>query len=406
MLTFKLSWRNIWRNKRRTWITVSSILLAVLLSVVTRSMQVGSYDQMIANAVGSYAGYIQVQHEQYHDESNLNNTFYATDSLLQQIAAISNVEQVVPRIESFALAAGDQKSKATMVVGFDPQAEKALSNPANKLVQGTYPTDPDHQGVLISDNLAEYLNVTVSDTLVLLGQGYHAISAAGAYPIQGIIDFGPSLGSQSMVFMPLHTAQFFFGADQRLTSAALTVSNISEIGETTQKLNTRLSDPLQALPWQEIMPELVQAIEADSGSGMITILVLYIVVGFGILSTVLMMTAERQYEFGVMVSIGTKRMRLAGMLITELIMISILGISLGCLGSLPIIYYFNYNPIKLGGEMAEMMTEYGMDPILPFSVDPTILLNQALVVLFIIAVIGLYPLWHAWKLQPLEAMHR
>jgi ABC-type lipoprotein release transport system permease subunit len=385
---------------------VSSILLAVLLSVVTRSMQVGSYDQMIANAVGNYAGYIQVQHEDYHDESNLNNTFYATDSLLQHIADVPNVEQVVPRIESFALAAGEQKSKATMVIGYDPQAERALSDPADKLTQGTYPSNPADQGVLITKDLANYLNVTVSDTLVLLGQGYHAVSAAGAYPIQGIFEMGPSLGNQSMVLIPLKTAQIFFGADQRLTSAALTVSNISDIRETTHNLNTQLSEPLRALAWQEIMPELVQAIEADSGSGMITILVLYIVVGFGILSTVLMMTAERQYEFGVMISIGTKRIRLAGMLIVELIMMSILGIVLGCIGSLPIIYYYHWNPIELGGEMAAMMTEYGMDPILPFSVDPTILLNQGLIVLLIIAIIGFYPLWHAWKLEPLEAMHR
>lgn len=405
-MILKLAWRNIWRNKRRTWITVSSILLAVLLSVVTRSMQVGSYDQMIENAVGSYSGYIQIQDKNYHDESTLNNSFYATDSLLSAIEALPNVETVVPRIESFALAAGDQKSRAAMVVGFDPEAERSLSNPAKKLTEGTYLNGPDDQHVLISEGLAEYLNVTVNDTLVLLGQGYHAMSAAGAYPIGGIVDFGPSQMTNALVYMPLETAQFFFGANQRLTAAALTVSDISDINETTQTLNQQLPNQLKALPWQEIMPELVQAIEADSGSGMITLLVLYIVVGFGILSTVLMMTAERQYEFGVMVSIGTKRLRLAAMLIIELILMSLLGVALGCLGSLPIIWYFHYNPIELGGEMAETVVQYGMEPILPFSVDPTILLNQGLIVLIIIVFIGLYPLYHSWKLQPLEAMHR
>jgi putative ABC transport system permease protein len=405
-MILKLAWRNIWRNKRRTWITVSSILLAVLLSVVTRSMQLGSYEQMIENAVGSYAGYIQVQDSSYHDDSTLNNSFYAGDSLLEAIAAHPNVKRVVPRIESYALAAGAKQSKAAMVVGFDPQAERTLSNPADKLTAGSYPQDASSNQVLLSKGLARDLNVAVGDTLVLLGQGYHAISAAGAYPIGGIVDFGPAEMNRAMVYVPLKTAQFFFGADHRLTAAALSVYNISDVKSTTAELNQQLQSGLEALPWQEIMPELVQAIEADSGSGMILLLVLYIVVGFGILSTVLMMTAERQYEFGVMVSIGTHRLRLAAMLIVELILMSILGVALGCLFSQPIVWYFHLNPIQLSGEMAETIMQYGMEPIMPFSVDPAILLNQGLIVLIIIAFIGFYPLYHAWKLNPLEAMRR
>jgi len=134
-LLLKLAWRNIGRNRRRTLITTSSIVMAVLLSIVMGSMQYGSYDQMIDNSVGSFVGHLQVQHPEYLDEPTLDNSFTADTTWLSQISAMDGITAAIPRIDAYALAAGQNRSRATMVIGIDPELEHILSDPESKLVE-------------------------------------------------------------------------------------------------------------------------------------------------------------------------------------------------------------------------------------------------------------------------------
>ena len=404
MLYFRLAWRNIWRNKRRTLITTFSIVLAVLLSSVTRSMQIGSYDQMIENVAGKLTGYIQLHQDGYWEKPTLNRSFASSDTLIQHIEQTEGVETVVPRIQSYMLAAGRDKSRAALVMGIDIEKEKALSNPHKNLIEGSYFQSNSQRGVLISEGLASYLSISVGDTLVLLGQGYHGVSAAEGLPVTGIAEYGVPDLNRALAFVPLQTAQYMYGATGRLTAASVIVDNPRSVGEITQRIRAHTSGDYEVMPWQELMPELVQAIEADNSGGVIMLLVLYMVVGFGIIGTILMMTAERKFELGVMVAIGTKRIKVALMLIIELIYLALLGALTGIVLSIPVIYYFHLNPIRFSGDVAHIMQEFGMEPVMPFSTDPVILLNQAAVVLGICAVISLYPILHAYRINPIKAI--
>lgn len=406
MLYLKLAWRNIWRNKRRTLITMMSVVMAVLLSSVMSSMQEGQYDQMIENTVGSFSGHLQVQNEGYHDESTLDNSFDADSAVLSDIASRDEVASVIPRLNSYALAAGEERSKAAMVVGIDVEQEKELSEPDQKITQGSYLSSNSEQAVLISEGLAEYLKVNVSDTLVLLGQGFHGMSAASAYPIKGVMKFGIPEMNKAMVYLPLKTAQDFYGAYGRLTSAVVLLKDPNLVKPTAKAIRANLNNDLVVLTWQTLMPDLVQAIQADRGSGYILFLILYMVVGFGIFGTVLMMTAERKFEFGVMIAIGTARIKMSVMLILEMVFITIMGAIMGMLLSLPFIFYFNVHPLEFTGEAAKAIAEYGMEPFLRFSTDPSILMNQGFIILVITLIISLYPLWHMRKLKPVEAMRQ
>lgn len=404
MLYLKLAWRNIWRNKRRTLITMASIVMAVLLSSVMSAMQQGQYDQMIDNTVGSFTGHLQVQKPGYFDESTLDNSLEVKQSLSDQLQAHPEIESVIPRIDSYALAAGEDRSKAAMVIGIDPDKEKTLSAPDQKIIEGTYFNSDSENGVLVSEGLAEFLDVTVRDTLVLLGQGFRGMSAAGAYPITGIMKFGLPEMNDAMVYLPLQTARSFYAAEDRVTSMVVLLKNPKQVSKVVSELRSDLGDEYAVLGWQTIMPELVQAIEADRGSGMILLLILYMIVGFGIFGTILMMTAERKFELGVMIAIGTARMKMAIMLILEMLFITFLGTGFGMLFSLPIMYYFYFNPLEFSGETAMAIEEYGMEPFIRFSTDPSILIQQGLIVLIIALVITLYPLLHMRKLKPVEAM--
>lgn len=404
MLFLKLAWRNIWRNKRRTLITMASVVMAVLLASVMSSMQEGSYNQMIDNTVGSFSGHIQIQAQGYHDEPTLDNSFKIDSTMLQELAEHPGIASVIPRIDSYALSAGAERSRAAMVIGTDIEAEKNLSEPHNKITEGNYFESNSDQSVLVSAGLADYLNVTTGDTLVLLGQGFRGTNASGAYPIGGIIEFGLPDMNNSLVYLPFETASQFYGTYDRLTALILLAEHPGEVQQITRSLRSELSGEYAVLDWQTLMPELVQAIQADSGSNLIIQLILYMVVGFGIFGTVLMMTAERKFELGVMIATGTSRLRVAAILLLEMLFITVMGTLIGMMASVPFMYYFNRNPLYFGGDAAVAIEEWGMEPFIQFSTDPAIFLTQGIIVLIITLLICVYPLWYAYNLHPVSAM--
>ncbi|MEL7833868.1 ABC transporter permease [Fodinibius sp. Rm-B-1B1-1] len=405
MLSLRLAWRNIWRNKRRTLITVTSIAVAVLLSAVMRSMQEGQYQDMINTTVGSFSGYIQIHANGYWDDKTLDNSFETTDSLLAVIQNTENVSAVMPRIESYALGAGQQQSRPLMVMGIDVDAEQYLMNPQERLQQGTYFQKNNEQAVLVGRDIPERLNITLGDSLVLLGQGFRGMSATGLYPVKGTISLPNPELNRSLVMMPIETAQQFLAAHNRLTALAVNVDDPDNINTVVQKLRTNLpTNDYEIMPWQELMPELVQGIEVDRVSGYIMLAVLYMVVGFGILGTLLMMIAERTYEFGIMLSVGTPRHKLALILAIEILCITMLGSVAGISLSLPVAWYFNINPIELTGDMAATMENYGLQPMLQFSTEPSIFVWQAVVIFGITLLFSFFPILRASKLNPIKAM--
>ena len=406
MLLLKLAWRNIWRNKRRTLITTSSIVMAVLLSIVMGSMQTGQYDQMIQNSAGSFVGHMQIQHELYIDEPTLDHSFELDSERITDISMIDGINAVIPRIDAFALAAGDHRSKATMVIGVDSESEKNLSAPNEKIILGEYFHPDEINSVLITAGLADFLNVTVGDSLILLGQGFRGVSANGIFPIKGIVKFGIPALNDGIVYLPLATAQEFYGAYNRFTSIAILIDRPSNSEEYESIVGNELESDLVVHRWQTLLPEIIQAIEVDYGSSIVMLSVLYMVVGFGILGTVLMMTAERKYELGVMIAIGTSRIKMSAIIVMEMFFISFLGVFCGVLLSFPIVIWFHLNPVYFSGDAAATILEFGMEPFIQFSTDPSIFLLHSTIVLIMALIISIYPVWHIHRLQPVKAMRR
>ncbi|MCK4748481.1 MAG: hypothetical protein KAT15_15625, partial [Bacteroidales bacterium] len=168
----KLAWRNIWRNKRRTLITVASVFFALWLALIMRSMQVGSYGHMAKGIVEAYTGSIQIHRNGYWNDPILDNIFEYNPEIATKIESLDNVKAVIPRLESFALASTGDQTKGIMVVGIDPEKELDLTHPDRKLIEGVY-FDDSPEGVLVSSRLAEFLNLSLHDTLTLLSTGYH-----------------------------------------------------------------------------------------------------------------------------------------------------------------------------------------------------------------------------------------
>jgi len=466
----KLAWRNIWRNKRRTLITAASIFFAVIIAIIMRSFQIGSYDHMIHNVVETYTGYIQVQDKNYWGKKTINNTFMFSDSMHDIISRTKNIREVYPRIESFALASSGNATKGAFVMGIVPEKEDHMTNASQRIVQyqvtkkitdqlieegsfsekviekiralngesftseqdlekvlyqensiptktadqikqrasleGSYLRSGENE-VLVAEKLAQFLNIAVGDTLILISQGLHGISASGLFPVKGIIKLPNPELNRSFIYMPLSTAQSFYSAQNRLTSLAINLHDQED--KALMRIKEELQEKLDmqqfaVKDWKEMNPELVQQIQSDNASGKLMIGVLYLIIGFGIFSTVLMMTAERRREFGVMVAIGMKKLKLSGIVITELIFIGLLGLLSGMLVSMPLVLLGYYNPIRLKGDLAASMESFGMEPVMPLAMIDTYYLNQAWVVVAIILVIMIYPVINILRMKAIDAL--
>ncbi|MBE9466904.1 MAG: ABC transporter permease [Bacteroidetes bacterium] len=400
----KLSWRNLWRNKRRTIITTSSIFFAVFLAILMRSMQIGSYAKMISDVVEFYTGYIQIHENGYWNNKSINRTFEYNDTIIDKIKSNKNTKLFAPRLESFALASVGDITKGVMLIGTEPEMENKFSKLSKRVVTGKYLT-PNDKGVLVAEDLADYLKLNINDTIVFLSQGYHGYTTADQFPVRGIIHFpSPDLNSTT-VYMTLKNCQYFYSAENRLTSISILVNNTRKINKTKKELSNLLGDKYEVIPWNKMLVELVQGIQSDNAGGLIWIGILYIIITFGIFSTIIMGVVERKKEFAVMVALGTQKARLVIVTIFETFFICLIGIFTGSIFSLPIIYYYFNNPIKLTGEAAQAMVKWGVEPVFAFSIDPNIFVNQGLVVILLTSIATIYPLIMVKNLSVIKSLH-
>jgi ABC-type lipoprotein release transport system permease subunit len=401
----KIAWRNLWRNKRRTLLTIISVAFALFVALIMRSMQLASYDMMIESAVKSSTGYIQIHAKGYWDDKSINNTLETSPDIETAIAGTLHVTQVIPRLESFALASFGEQTKGIALIGTEMVKEDQVSGLAQKIIRGRYLNDTE-SGLLVAEALASYLKINVNDSLILLSQGYQGVTASGLYPVTGILRFATPEMNNSLIYTNLNTAQEFYSAPQRLTSLSILIDKETNLDLVHSNLQRHINGDLEIMTWKEMLKELLQGIQGDNISGLFMLGILYMVVGFGIVGTVLMMTMERRKEFGIMVAVGMQRHRLGMIVLTETVIIGVTGIIAGVLSSLPVIVYLFFHPIRLKGEAAQAMLEYNIDPVLPVLLEPGYFINQSIIVLLITLLAFVYPLISITRFELIPAMRK
>jgi ABC-type lipoprotein release transport system permease subunit len=276
-----------------------------------------------------------------------------------------------------------------------------MSRLAQRLSDGVYLTE-DSQSVILGKELARLLSAQVGDSVVIYGVGFHGVPAAALLPIAGIAELPiPSL-DRATLFMPLNAAQYTFTAEGRITSLSVMLDNVRHQAQVMQAARKSISgmSGLMLKSWEEMLPEVKQNIEFDTVGGMIMLTILYIVIAFGVLGTIMMMTQERRREFAILISVGMKKQRLMVVSFLESLYINLLGAIVGMIGSLPIIIYFFYHPIVLSGEAAKAYLNLGIEPVMKFALHGEIFAYQGLIVLLIAIVASTYPLFFIRKLHP------
>ena len=407
-MILKIAWRNIWRNKKRTLITTLSISGALFLIILMRSMQFGFYDNIINTIVQSYSGYVQVHANGYWDKQSVNNSMEVNEKLINEINSINGIDNVAKRLQTFSLVSKGEKSKGVIITGIEIEKEQLITDWDKKIIEGSKSFD-NADRIILSKGIAEYFDVTMGDTLVLFGQGYQGMMAAGKYVANGIIDLKNPKLNEMAIFMDIESAQDYISSENIATHLIIDKKEYYDENKIAEDVRKTISSDYEVMTWKEILPELDQMITADNVGGLIMAFILYVIVCFGMFGTVLMMTEERMYEFGVLLSIGMAKIKLYLIILLETIMLSSIGVIIGVLTTRPISHYFNRNPINMesfGEGLGDAMGEFGFDPIMPFSINWDIPISHAAFIFGISLLISIYPAIRILSLNPVKAMKK
>ncbi len=411
MLLIRLAWRSLWRNRRRSLIAIAAVVFAMFLSIVQMGIEDGTHTVSIRTAVRLSTGFIQIQKVGYNKTPTLQKCFAADPQIEEALKSDPRITGSSPRIQSDGLLSFADHSVGAMIMGVSPKTEKAITDFPSRINSGRFLTDGSSPEIVVGYRLLQNLGAKVGDSVVVLAQGFDGVLGNMFVRIVGTFKTGADEFDRMGTFMNITSLQNFLGmsaetiGSDRVNAIAISVKDPGDVEDVVNKLNPILKPMgLVALPWQVLLPQLEQTMEFDHAGNVLFIIILLVVVGFGILNTVLMSITERFREYGVMLALGMKHGNLALAVFIEVFFMLLIGFFFGNLLGLGINYYFVTHPITLGGDMAKLYLEYGFAPIIPSSVAFRIFVQSTVIILAISIGATVYPLWRVARLEPLKGI--
>ncbi len=403
LLFILVAWRNLWRNKRRTWLSVVGIAFSLFLVVTGMAFQTGTYDDMINLGARLGHSHIQVQHPDYLDNPRVKNTFYDALGTSRSIAQIPDVAGVAMRTESFALVSVGERSYGAMVVGVEPNKEPSVSDFPSLLVEGTYLSDVGH--AYIGSALARNLSAAVGDEIVILGTGKTGNLAPMLLTIGGIFTTGITDVDRSYVQVRIEAFQEAFEFGDEIHRLLVSVSDLAQLNSVVAEMGRIVSDEVVVHDWEILMPEIRQGIDLDKISAQFMYWMLLAVVLLSIVNTFVMTVFERSREFGMLVAVGMRPRQIIGMVVIESIALWIVGSVVGLLVCLAVVIPTSW----VGVPMPAAATEVSMGGMqIPTHIYPGLDASTLLtgpLVLGVGTVLGaMLPALRIRTLKPVEAL--
>jgi ABC-type lipoprotein release transport system permease subunit len=405
MLNLRLAWRNLWRQKRRTWLTATAMIFSNVMLVFMISLQFGSYDMMINNTLQAFSGHFQAQRQDYNDSPKLRLSIEGVEALAASLRQRMPETRIAARAASFALASSELRSFGIQVIGVQPDFEPGVSTLPGLVTDGSFLDDPHAPEIVIGSVMARNLKVGVGDEVTLLGSGRDGSFAAGIFTVRGIFNSGSADMDRSFAEIPLGYFQEMFAMGDHGNGIAFSVSSLdrvtSELALAQRLLDER--EDLVLLDWTTLHPGLKQAIQADLSSAWFMYGVLIILVAFSVLNTQLMSVLERTREFGVMTALGIKPRKLANLIMLETAIMALIGLLIGIFLGWLVAVYFNTVGFSYPG-MNEIAAKFNLPGKMYPSVTPfSMVLGPAVVFLFCLLA-SVYPALRLFRLQPVDAM--
>jgi ABC-type lipoprotein release transport system permease subunit len=401
----KLAWRNIFRNRRRTFLTGLIIGIGLAAMIFVDAYIVGMKETMIASATSSFLGHAQIHRQGFLDSQDAELTIAGADRVVAQLERDPNVEVFTERALSFGTISAPADIASVVIYGVHPETERELSKIDESMVKGAYLEKGQSTDALIGQELAERLEVGVGDRIVL------TVSQAGSgelsqtlFRVGGVFRMHVDQIDSSTVFVSLQAAQSMLGIAGGIHEIALRFSSgkyASEQGEQFSRDYSRFGNVAQT--WQQLVPQIKYVLDMTNITILITVILVFAMIMFGIINTMFMALYERTFEFGVLRAVGTRPARLRNLIVIEAGSLALYAVALGMLLGAAVTLISALTGLDLTGvEFAGTTFTSRIYPV--FSLRQFTL--YPLLVFAFTCLVSLYPAGHASRMSVAQALQR
>jgi ABC-type lipoprotein release transport system permease subunit len=402
-----LAWKNLWRIRRRTIITLTAVAFSIMLVQSLHNLSYGVYAGMVDSGVKAGSGHIAVYRDGYLD-SREESLYFEDRDLVEKIAAITGVEQVLPRLYVPALAQSSRESRGVVLVGVDPQRERQINPFLKSIGQDDMIRSADSRDAVVGERLLEELQISPGQKFVVTAQHRDGTLHSELLRVRGVVRTGMKDVDNSLILIGRDRAGLLIGSPGAVHELAVVLSNPDDEGTVIKRVATLLSSHpgTEAVSWERAMPNLANAIKLDYASQKFIFLIILMIVTIGVINTLLMSVMERMREFGVILALGCKPMRLRGMIMLEALALGLISAAIGSLLGCLATWYLVDVGINLAAFAPDTL-EFGgvvFDPVIHASWNPDWMVRIAVYVVLLTLLAALYPAIKAGRITPVEGM--
>ncbi len=404
-----LAWRNVWRNRRRTLLTVLTIVVGCAMIIFNNALFHGGTEKMIEDAVTLNTGYLQIHQKGYWENRTIDRAFIPGEELLTELNRLKGERRITGysfRICSEALLSRGGATFGAVLQSIEPGRDRGITSLQKRVLPGGRELrEEDGLQVLIGESLARNLRAAPGDEISMLSQAFDGSMAAERLVVAGIFRSGNPQYDRAYVLMPYRQAAASFSLGDYVHAVVIGLPQSSEAINVEQRLRGMAEGAgLEILDWNRLIPEIVQFVVMDISVGYVFDIILFVVVAFGVLNTIQMSVLERTKEFGVMLSIGTSPGKVFSMVMMEALLISLAGILIGAALGSAASYYVKLHPFDYS-RWAEEFAVWGvLTTVYPARMTLMNLFMTSGITFLLIAAFTCIPALRASRLRPVEAM--
>ncbi|MGD2215493.1 MAG: ABC transporter permease [Gemmatimonadales bacterium] len=352
---WRIGWRNLGRNRRRTLITAAGLAFGYLAVVVLIGLMDGLTAEMIESGTGVLSGQLQVHDLEYRPERKIYDTIGGRDGadverLVREIAADPLVEAAAPRVFAGGLVSSGESTVAGILMGVDPELEAGVSRLLNSIVRGRAPGEETNE-ILIGAEMARQLEVDLGDEIILVAPAADGSMGNDLYAVSGVFQSGMAELDASYAVLPIRSLQFLVALDpERIHEIAAAVPDPWSAPEAADRLVAALSPlglEVEVAPWTELRPEMLDYAQLADGWRFVVIIIVFAIAIFGVANTMLMATYERRREIAVMLALGTTPFSIVRSVLSEALALGILSLAFGAAITFPVMFWFHNAPPDL-----------------------------------------------------------
>jgi len=402
-MIFSVAWRNIWRNKVRSLVVIFAVAIGLYAGIWASAFMRGMMNQRIDKVIKTELSNIQVHNPEFRKTNEFANFIADAESLTNQITSIEHVKGASNRIVIQSMVASAETASGVIIMGVDPVKEQMVTNLYTKIIDGAYFEGIKRNPVVIGKKLAEKLNVKLRSKIVITVQDLNNNITSGAFRIAGIYTTNNNLYDEGHVFVRYSDLHTLSGLPEGAGHEIAISIDDNDLLPAIQESIINLAPNLEVLNWKELSPEMSYLTETMDMFMYIFIVIILLALLFGIINTMLMVVMERTKEIGMLMAIGMQKFKIFRMIVVESILLTLAGAVIGIITGAIVAKIRSNHPIDLS-MWAKGYEALGYDAFVYLSLDPVLLVNVTVMVVFTGIIAALYPAYKALRNDPADAL--